>query len=98
MAKVKKIKAKAKKKATIVGLVIELFNKNPEMSTKECIKRVKAKFPESKFDATHVAYYRNKLRKDPYNIAIPERVKKTKTKAKAKVKAKKKTSKKKKKK
>ena len=79
MAKKKKDKKKKEekkpkvKKPTIAGYVRKAFEKNLNTKTDALIKEVKARFPDSAFSATHVAYYKNKLRKD--GLEIPKRKK-----------------------
>lgn len=102
-----KVKAKAvekkeakpaakEKKATIKDLARDLILKNQESDA--IIGAVKKAFPESAFNATHVAFYRNQLRKEGYDIETKRKAKgegktekskpaKTGTKVKSKVKA-----------
>lgn len=63
-------KAAREKRVTIVSVVKALLEKDASMGTKVMIEAVKAKFPDSKFDETHVAYYRNKFRKEGMNIPM----------------------------
>jgi len=64
----KKADAAPKKKATVVSYVRELLEDDGRMSTQDMIKVVKRKFPKSKFNKSHVAYYRNKLRAEGMDI------------------------------
>lgn len=82
-AATKKVTKKKAKKPTIAGMVRGLFGDNPNMETDDMVSRVRKRFPDSAFSPTHVAYYRNKLRKAGMNIPLKRKAKKKVTKKKA---------------
>lgn len=93
-AKAEKSKKEDAPRVTIVGYVTELLEDDPAMSTQDMITKVKKKFPESAFSKSHVAYYRNSLRKKGMDIPLLRDIEspaeeKPKAKAKAKAKTKK---------
>ncbi len=59
----RKPKAPKEPRVTIKSVVIQLLTDSPEMPSADLIKAVKERFPDSKFDASHVAWYRNKFKK-----------------------------------
>lgn len=59
-----KTKESKKPRNTIAALVRELFEENPEITSKEMQEEVVDAFPKSKFKPSHFAYYKNKLQKD----------------------------------
>ncbi len=66
--KLTKQEVEAAQKGTIVSFVKGLFEENPEISTTDCIEAVAQVFPQSKFQKSHVAFYRNKFRKAGMDI------------------------------
>lgn len=78
-------------KETVVSYVRGILEDDGRASTQDLIKAVKKKFPESAFSKAHVAYYRNKFRKEGMDIPLLREVEEeeVKPKAKTKVKAKK---------
>lgn len=77
MAKAKKDKTEEKekkkeKKVTIKSRVRELFTEDPNIETTDMIEEICNEFPDSRFDKSHVAYYRNYFRKKE-NMDIPLR-------------------------
>lgn len=61
-------KSKASKKPrepreTIKTLVIQILIDKPDIAPDVMIKKVKEKFPDSKFSPSHVAWYKNKFKK-----------------------------------
>lgn len=52
----------------IVDFVRQLFTEDPAISTEDCINSVCPVFPNSKFQKSHVAYYRNRFRKQGMEI------------------------------
>lgn len=81
-----KVKAKVKAKAvetkeagaprtgTIKALACDLILKN--QSSEQIIAAVQKEFPDSAFGPTHVAFYKNKLKKEGHEIAPAPRGKK----------------------
>lgn len=47
---------------TIKQHVVQLLTEKPDLSAEAMIQKVKEKFPDSAFKATHVAWYRNKFK------------------------------------
>ena len=64
----KKKVEKQERSGTIVAMVRAIFEECPESDTKDIIDAVKEVFPDSSFSSTHVAYYRNKFRKEGMDI------------------------------
>ncbi len=60
------------KKFTIGFLVINTILSNPNIKNEDLIKLVKSKFPESKFQKTHISWYKYQLKNKLYKI--PEKV------------------------
>lgn len=85
-------KAKPEKE-TVVSYVRGLLEDDGRASTQDLIKQVKKKFPDSAFSKAHVAYYRNKFRKEGMDIPLLREVEGEEAPPKAKVKAKDKTKK-----
>ena len=56
------------KAGTIGWIVLTNLSKNPEVSVEELTKLVLAKFPESKFQKTHLAWYKHQVRVGNYQL------------------------------
>ena len=57
------------KSFTIGYLVITTLIKNPSIKNEDLIKIVKAKFIDSKFSKTHIAWYKHQLKNKLYRLA-----------------------------
>jgi len=68
-SKVMRDKAKKATRKTITSLVLQLFKKDPKISSKEMIEKVKRDFPKSHFQLTHYSWFRHQIiRKGKYNL------------------------------
>lgn len=67
--------AKVPKRGTIGFMTLELLRDNPNVTTEECLKVILPKFPESKFDKAHLAWYRHQVKMQ--NYGFPEKPKKS---------------------
>lgn len=54
------------KAGTIGHMVLTALAKNPDLKTDQIQKQVLKKFPESKFNAAHMAWYKNQVKNKNY--------------------------------
>lgn len=54
---------------TISTFVVGEFSRDPKIATDELIKRVRSKFPWSKFQNSHVVWYKYQIRHGRYTLA-----------------------------
>lgn len=59
---------KMPKSFTIGYLVITTLLNDPDISNDDLIKKVKAKFVDSRFSKSHIAWYKHQLKNDLYII------------------------------
>ena len=75
------------KAGTIGHMVLTALAKNPDLKTKDILPKILKKFPESKFNEAHMAWYKHQVRRKNFILpkveAAPKKPKRAKKQAKA---------------
>lgn len=75
------------KAGTIGHMVLMALAKNPDLKTKDILPKILKKFPESKFNEAHMAWYKHQVRRKNFILpkveAAPKKAKRASKKAEA---------------